>query len=141
MNRLQYIIDICANPQSPSALTTIARLARELQAMSSKAALDVLAERQRQVQTKGWTTEHDDGHVNDEIAALACFYAMPPGTREWSAKETGYGDTLGQAIVPQGWCAKESDRRTELVKAGALTLAEIERLDRADARAKTEGAK
>lgn len=97
------------------------------------AARDVLIERQRQIIAEGWTPAHDDGHVNEEIAALACFYAMPPGAREWSAKDTGYGDTLGQAIVPDGWCPKENDRRTELVKAGALILAELERLDRSTA--------
>lgn len=95
------------------------------------AARDVLAERQRQIEVEGWTPEHDDEHVNDEIAAMAAFYAMPPGAREWSAEDTGYGDTFGEAIIPEGWAAKEGDRRRELIKAGALILAEIERLDRA----------
>lgn len=96
----------------------------------------VMLERRRQVDVKGWTPEHDDGHVNDEIAALACFYAMPPGAREWPATETGYGHTLGAAIVPQGWEAKEGDRWRELVKAGALILAEAARLDRAERKAR-----
>jgi hypothetical protein len=103
----------------------------------SRAVLDVLVERERQTSEKGWTPEHDDGHVNDEIAAFACFYAMSPGAREWPASETGYGDTLGAAIVPEGWAAKPGDRRRELVKAAALVLAEIERLDRAGTQADT----
>ncbi|RIX74445.1 hypothetical protein [Acidovorax cavernicola] len=107
-------------------------------AIGSDAAHDVLAERQRQISAEGWTPEHDDGHVNDEIAAMACFYAMPPGAREWSAEDTGYGDTFGEAIIPEGWAAKEGDRRRELVKAGALILAEIERIDRSDARATSD---
>lgn len=93
---------------------------------------DVVAERARQVEAEGWTPEHDDEHKNDEIAALACFYAMPPGVREWSAPD-GYGDTLGYAVRPCGWAVKTGDRRDELVKAGALILAEIERIDRAEA--------
>lgn len=93
---------------------------------------DVIAERARQVEAEGWTPEHDDEHVNDEIAALACFYAMPPGSREWSCPDD-YGDTLGEAILPDWWHAKTGDRRRELVKAGALVLAEIERIDRAEA--------
>lgn len=101
---------------------------------TSSAARDVLAERQRQLTAECWTPEHDDHHVCDEIAAFAAWYAMPPGVREWPADSTGYGKTLGEAIVPQGWVPKPSDRRRELVKAGALTLAEIERLDRAAAR-------
>ena len=98
--------------------------------IQSAAALDVLAERRRQIEKEGYDPTHDDAHVNDEIAALACFYAMPPAAREWCAESTGYGDTLGEAILPDGWVASWSERRRELVKAGALILAEIERLDR-----------
>ncbi|EPO9974865.1 TPA: DNA cytosine methyltransferase [Pseudomonas aeruginosa] len=93
--------------------------------------LDVQAERRRQVEAEGWTPEHDDEHACDEIAAFACFYAMPPAARDWDASSTGYGDTLGEAILPEGWEPKTGDRRRDLVKACALALAEIERLDRA----------
>ncbi len=93
--------------------------------------LDVQAERRRQVEAEGWTPEHDDEHACDEIAAFACFYAMPPAARDWDASSTGYGDTLGEAILPEGWEPKTGDRRRDLVKACALGLAEIERLDRA----------
>lgn len=48
----------------------------------SPAARDVLDERRRQTEAEGYTPKHDDEHVNDEIAALACFYAMPPGARD-----------------------------------------------------------
>lgn len=105
--------------------------AEAMQYQASDVARDVLAERCRQVDGEGWTAEHDDSHVNDEIAAMACFYAMPPGAREWTSKETGFGDTLGEAIRPEGWAGKVGDRRRELVKAAALAIAEIERLDRA----------
>jgi len=91
------------------------------------AARDVLAERQRQISKEGWTPEHDDAHVNEELAALACFYSMPPGARDWPASETGYGATFGSAILPDEWSTKTGDRRRELVKSGALVL---ERLDR-----------
>ena len=104
----------------------------DLLAWGSQAVLDVAAERRRQIAVEGYDTAHDDSHVNDEIAALACFYVMPPGAREWCAESTGYGDTLGEAILPENWEAREDDRRRELVKAGALILAEIERLDRAN---------
>lgn len=98
----------------------------------STAAADVIVERRRQILKKGWTAEHDDGHACGEIAALAAYYAMPAGARDWPATDTGYGATFGQAILPDGWSAKiGDDRRRELVKAGALILAEIERLDRA----------
>lgn len=91
----------------------------------------VLAERRHQVEI-GYNAEHDDTHVNDEIAALACYYLMPPGARAWPATETGYGDTLGKAIIPHGWHADDrQSRRHQLVMGTAMGLAEIERLDRA----------
>jgi hypothetical protein len=105
----------------------------------SAAASDVLAERQRQIGAEGYAPEHDDEHVNGEIAAMAAFYAMPDGARDWPATETGYGETFGEAIKPDCWDAKTGDRRRELVKAGALILAEIERLDRAAAAANAAG--
>ncbi|QNB10003.1 hypothetical protein G5S34_17465 [Herbaspirillum frisingense] len=97
----------------------------------SAAARDVLAERRRQQEVEGWTPEHDDEHISGEISALAAFYAMPPAAREWDASSTGFGETLGEAMLPPDWRAKPGDRREELKKSGALILAEIERLDRA----------
>lgn len=96
-----------------------------------QAVSDVLAERKRQVDPEGWTPEHDDAHPSGEIAAFAALYAMPPAARDWPALETGYGETFGAAMCPDDWTPKFGDRRRELVKAGALILAEIERMDRA----------
>lgn len=104
--------------------------AARLRMIETPAVQDVVNERARQIEVEGWTPEHDDEHVCEEIAAMACFYAMPAGARDWCAESTGYGATLGEAILPEGWDAKPGDRRRELVKAGALILAEIERLDR-----------
>jgi hypothetical protein len=99
---------------------------------------DVLEERARQISAKGYDPEHDDTHVNDEIAALAAWYVMPPAARDWNTTSTGYGDTLGEAILP-GWNQPgQKDRRRELVIGAALTLAEIERLDRAAAKVEGE---
>jgi hypothetical protein len=99
----------------------------------SPSACDVIAERRRQIEQKDYLPEHDDEHACGELGAYAAFFAMPDATRDWPATETGYGDTFGQAIVPADWARpKTGDRRRELVKAGALILAEIDRMDRAD---------
>jgi hypothetical protein len=103
------------------------------EAPQTVAARDVLSERQRQVSIEDWTPEHDDAHPCGEIAAFAALYAMPSAARDWPATETGYGDTFGAALCPEDWQPKFGDRRRELVKAGALVLAEIERMDRAAA--------
>lgn len=86
------------------------------------AARDVLAERQRQIEELGWLHDHDDEYEQRELAVAASCYAvansgatMPP---EWP-------------WPPEWW--KPRDRRRNLVRAAALLLAEIERLDRAAA--------
>lgn len=98
----------------------------------SDAASDVLTERRRQIEKEGYDHKHDDAHPCGEISAYATFYAMPQAVRDWPAEETGYGATWGEAIIPADWGPpKACDRRQELVKAAALLVAEIERLDRA----------
>ena len=88
------------------------------------AARDVLAERQRQIEVEGWTPENDDAYQSGDIADAAACYAMTsPRMR-------------GDRSAPFDWpwvgrWWKPTDRRRNLVKAGALILAEIERLDRA----------
>ncbi|WP_256663073.1 type 1 periplasmic-binding domain-containing protein [Klebsiella grimontii] len=86
------------------------------------AAADVLAERQRQVTADGWTAERDDGYQNSELADAAACYAI-------HAHNQGFS-TPAHWPWSQDWWKQTSPRR-ELVKAGALILAEIERLDRA----------
>ncbi len=90
--------------------------------------LDVLAERRRQVEAEGWTPEHDDEHDNGEMARAAACYALAGS----SAPNDGTAALLVSLAWPwdeQWW--KPSTARRDLVKACALALAEIERLDRA----------
>ena len=90
----------------------------------------VLVERANQIR-QGHTPSADDDCTNDEIAALATWYAMPPGARDWATESTGYGDTLGEAILPQGYeQPRERTRTEELAIAAALIFAELERLAR-----------
>ncbi|RYY67693.1 MAG: hypothetical protein EOO12_00105 [Chitinophagaceae bacterium] len=100
------------------------------------AAADVLAERARQVEVEGWSPVHDDTHTNGELARAAAAYAI-----HWTMN--GMRTTFGDTIWPMSWgfewfkpgALKTGEvqiaRRRNLVKAGALILAEIERLDRA----------
>jgi|GEM_PF-3059240 len=96
----------------------------------SVAARDVLTERRRQVETEGWTPEHDDQWVNAELSRAAECYAhhssRPDDQREGMVKAGAWPSFWPWDV--EWW--KPSDRRRDLVKAGALILAEIERLDR-----------
>ncbi|EPB5738910.1 hypothetical protein ACRQNN_003504 [Pseudomonas aeruginosa] len=90
--------------------------------------LDVQAERRRQVTAEGWTPEHDDAHSHGQMARAAACYALAGS----SAPNDGTAALLVSLAWPwdeQWW--KPSTARRDLVKACALALAEIERLDRA----------
>lgn len=82
----------------------------------------ILRERYRQIEQEGWTAEHDDGHANDLVlAAIAYAYE---GVRN--------GHPMAPAIWPwdEEWWKPSTDRVRNLVKAGALIAAEIDRLQR-----------
>jgi hypothetical protein len=92
--------------------------------------LDVIAERERQVSVEGWTPEHDDTHANGEMARAAGCYALTAALRDADRASPWW-----PSLWP--WAAswwKPTNRRRDLVKAGALVLAELERLDRADSK-------
>ena len=89
---------------------------------------DVAVERARQIQVEDRHPDHDDAYTSCELAVAAAMYALysdsfpvegyPPKLWPWDAK----------------WW-KPKNYRTDLVRAGALILAEIERLDRQQIRA------
>lgn len=97
----------------------------------TQAAIDVLAERRRQVDEEGWTPQHDDGDLAAAAAAYACIAAD-----HLNPHSQGDGGNEAPNFWPfePGWWRPGEPRRN-LVKAGALILSEIERLDRAAAAA------
>lgn len=86
-------------------------------------------ERQRQRSRarggEAYSSGHDDEHDDGEIARAAAVYAMPPKFRERN-------QDLVAILTPPGWYLRLStdDRMRELVKAGALIAAELDRLSR-----------
>ncbi|EIX3161708.1 hypothetical protein MKB28_001697 [Salmonella enterica] len=82
---------------------------------------DVIAERQRQISVKGWTPEHDDTYIGCELAAAAISYIEPVEAENYWPADWHDGSF------------RPSDYRRNLVKATALLLAELERLDRISA--------
>ena len=87
----------------------------------------IAIERQRQLEVEGWSADHDDAHSEDEMALAAWCYidavinappflTRPPSDWPWAA-----GD----------WKPSDDPIRN-LVKAGALIAAEIDRLERSN---------
>lgn len=96
----------------------------------SDALRSVVAERRRQIEVEGWTPEHDDQHDKGQLAEAACCYTLITVEPDEEA------DSYAESRPPFGWpwakaWWKPTTPRRDLVKAGALILAEIERLDRA----------
>lgn len=81
---------------------------------------DIAAERRRQIEVEGWAPEHDDAHTDGHLTDAAACYALGP-------------DQMRAVWYLWPWDRhwwKPTTRRRDLVKAGALIVAEIERLDR-----------
>lgn len=92
----------------------------------------IAQERQRQIEVEGWTPEHDDQHRHAEMLLAAICYAE-------TAKGLQYGhrlDGIREFVVDPKWPWKpfwfkpSEDKIRNLVKAGALIAAEIDRLQR-----------
>lgn len=87
----------------------------------------IAEERQRQIEKEGWTVEHDIfEHHYGQLAAAAASYALTEEERKklWTDKEV-------PPIWPfekEYWKPCPNNRIKELVKAGALIAAEIDRL-------------
>ncbi|CAM8787082.1 hypothetical protein NCF_04298 [Burkholderia pseudomallei] len=94
------------------------------EARLTDAARDMLAERRRQVEAEGWTPEHDDQYQHGAIALAAACYAANAGGVAWADPLPSFWPWM------HNWWKPTTPRR-DLVKAGALILAELERLDRA----------
>ncbi|HIE0992054.1 TPA: hypothetical protein ACXJQH_001781 [Pseudomonas aeruginosa] len=84
--------------------------------------IDVQAERRRQITAEGWTPEHDDLYCAAELPRAAAAYILNGANDEAPAI---------WPFVAKWW--KPRDARSNYVRASALILAEIERLDRAAA--------
>ncbi|WP_140419925.1 hypothetical protein [Achromobacter denitrificans] len=121
----QYLIELVRDWRADLPLCARA----DLEVMT-RAARDVLAERKRQVEVEGMTNEADDSYRTEQLPCAAASYilhahsgappALWPWTREW-------------------W--KPRDARSNYVRACALLLAEIERLDRAAGKSQRMGDK
>lgn len=87
--------------------------------------LAIAAERRRQIEAEGWDASHDDAHNIGELAQAGACYAMMPLRRE-----------LDRSVNPRGdwpWSReywKPQDNRRDLVRSGALIVAELDKMDR-----------
>jgi hypothetical protein len=135
-------------------LMTIAQIRDVISAPSADnssfvAVTDVANERERQKTVEGCTLEGDDRYKNGEMAYAAAWYAINAQSHDYDdMRGIGNGTSLDHAFEDEfSWCKwpwsrgwwKPTNRRRDLVKAAALIVAEIERLDRALAETPQDG--
>lgn len=95
----------------------------------------IAAERQRQVEAEGFDPRHDDNYENDELVRAASSYLIA-GRRDLDGTVMVSDDEIADGCWP--WDAewfKPSTPKANLIKAGALIAAELDRLVRAEAEA------
>lgn len=98
---------------------------------------EIAAERRRQIDAEGWTPEHDDGHDGGEMLTAAwCYMQRHADADMWGGNAAAEINSLP---APARWpwdreWWKPKNRRRDLIRAAALIVAEIERLDRIEAR-------
>ena len=105
----------------------------------STVAFELDAERVRQVVGEGFSHEHDDLHASGRLARAASCYAI--AMRMAELQKSGRFARFDLTKAPGAWPFDQArwkfdpkNPRRALVKAGALIIAEIERMDRATAR-------
>lgn len=86
----------------------------------SKGAELITAERQRQVDVEGWDANHDRHHTENELVDAAVSYLFADAYKDGEKP-------LDWPWEMKWWKPSPNDRVRELVKAGALIAAEIDR--------------
>jgi hypothetical protein len=91
----------------------------------------IIEERACQLTVEGYTPAHDDEHTEGQMALLASAYALSSrGSLKKLLRRSLEGETLhrlSQLLNLVGWSFKPKDPIRDLVRAGALILAELER--------------
>jgi hypothetical protein len=97
----------------------------------SQALQDVIAERARQITEERWTPQHDDRHYVGTLAAAAACYSVSAHV-QLSRQMPEVTAEVVEDFWPwaRRWW-KPKDPRRDMVRAAALLVAEIERIDRA----------
>ncbi|WP_312966710.1 hypothetical protein [Acinetobacter gerneri] len=106
------------------------------QAVPEVAAInEVISERKRQITQEYYSTDHDDEYQQNELLRAAVSYAENVVSRGWVYNSTFGPDVYQSEEAPDLWpwdldFWKPKNPRRDLVRAAALIIAEIEKIDR-----------
>jgi len=116
-----------SDERSPGSLASESRKPRPGWAL-------IASERERQEHHEGWTPEHDDEHGTGELVEAALAYATHAHDQVTGGVHDEDDYLLPTPPWPwhMDWWKPSDDPIRNLVKAGALIAAEIDRLQRAN---------
>lgn len=103
----------------------------------------IAAERQRQIEKEGWSAEHDDEHTSACLAVAGACYALQAAAKSgevhgsWKKIYHEQSERLWP-FDSDPWWKPSPDPVRDLVKAGALIAAEIDRLNRKNLNASSD---
>lgn len=129
VNRLTNISNSWAEKAQAAEAKIAEIFAPERVKALSKAACAVIDERDRQQEVEGWTPRHDDEHCSGDLAAAAGCYAFVAADQANYPQRSFSKRPEHWPFATSWW--KPKGARENLVRAGALIIAEIERIDRA----------
>lgn len=87
---------------------------------------EIQTERRRQVEVEGWMPEHDDTHADGEMLRAAVIYYQHGARKDMPLVMRGDAAPMGWPWDAEWW--KPKDPRRDLVRAGALCIAEKQRI-------------
>lgn len=94
-----------------------------------KVIAEIVAERRRQIEIEGWTPDHDDQHDAGELAGAGAAYALNAACVLHPFNGTPLDEPPESFLFEKSWWKPKGPRR-DLIRAAALIVAEIEKLDR-----------
>ena len=119
------VLNTCREESCYMAHLDLKNWLEELVHIKSTSFYSLVVERTRQIEAEGFLVCSDKGYKDEELALGAVTYALPESKREYYY---GY-----PKFWPSNWCLHmwkptPNNRLRELCKAGALIVAEMERL-------------
>ena len=93
------------------------------------AQMQLMQAQTEKTKAEGWTAEHDSQHKNGELANAAVCYAMTPDLENLMCNTWDNNFIIEVFPFEMSWLKRTPNNRVrDLVKAGALIAAEIDRL-------------
>lgn len=102
-----------------------------------KTGIELIAdERARQISAEGWTEENDDRYESGELIDGAASYIRAARERARGEGEARLCSLAAAGMIPwpweDHWWKPSEDNKRNLVKAGALIAAELDRIQRSE---------